>query len=150
VCTAGQLGPDDVDAALNEPADVGEGHLLLLRLRTHGPYVGQRGVREPGEVVLRQHPVDTPGALLARSFGGQPRLPSSDPFTGSPSWQILQEVGPNGSTRAPLLPKESVPPHHRGEEKRAQGRPRDDTAPSGAQPAHRRYVVRLPARPRRA
>ena len=57
-----ELSANDVHAALQEPANVGQVDLLLLGLVPQRAHLGQRLLAQRGEVVLGQDAVDAPGA----------------------------------------------------------------------------------------
>jgi hypothetical protein len=52
------LGPDDVHAALQQPADVGEVGVLLLGVEAPLPHLLQRHLGQPVEEPVSEHPVD--------------------------------------------------------------------------------------------
>jgi len=53
-----EVGVDDVESALDQPSEVGQDHLSLLALGTHGPDIGQAPVFHPVEVVAGQDAVE--------------------------------------------------------------------------------------------
>ena len=53
-----EVGVDDVEAALDEAAEVGQGHLGLLALGAHGPDVGQGPLPHVVEVAAGQNAVE--------------------------------------------------------------------------------------------